>query len=592
MTPPDLRRRHVCVLSLDVVGYSRMMARDDMMAVAALREARTIVAAETRGNQGRLFGTAGDSFMIEFEEPVSAMACATHVQKAISFRNQGLVDAEQIWLRAGIAVGAAIDDEGNLFGDVVNIAARLQEACPTGSILVSGAVEEACAEHVVFRAAGELPLKNIPTPLKTFEVFDQGQPLGAARGDTSSEARRRAVPGLEGVAFLAVLPLRNTTGRDGLDFAARGFSEDLITTLSHTRRFPVIDRSSSFAFRSGASVVTAVGRDLGVQYVVEGEIGGAPEDLSVAMSVSETEFGRLIWSNRFPVEGADVMRALEAVTLQIVARLGGELERAEGARHRSRRESRIGTRGLIWRSRWHLDQLTRRDSHEALRLLHEARELDPHDPEVKIALAHWHWVDVWTQRRAPEEIMALKALALDALASEPADSRCHLLAGLADILLRNIPEALGAFEKAIHLNPSLALGHAEIGSCCIAMGRPEEAIGPLELCLRLNPHDYYVFYVYGELALAHCLLGEWEKALTCARRALHLRPSYWNARMSEVAALHHSGDTGGASDAAEALFARTPKFSRAFIEWLPFQHASAVDFFDSAITMARKRPPH
>jgi tetratricopeptide (TPR) repeat protein len=307
------------------------------------------------------------------------------------------------------------------------------------------------------------------------------------------------------------------------------------------------------------------------------------------MRVSETEFGRLIWSNRFPLEGADVLPALDAVALQIVATLGGELERAEGVRHRSRRESRIGTRGLIWRSRWHLDQLTRRDSQEALRLLHEARDSDPEDPEVKIALAHWHWVDVWTQRRSPHEITQLKELALDALGSEPSDSRCHLLAGLADILLKNIPEALSAFEQAISLNPSLALGYAEIGSCRIAMGEARQAVDPLELCLRLNPHDYYVFYVYGELAIAHCLLGEWDKALSCARRALHLRPSYWNARMSEVAALYHSGDVAGAADAAEALYVRTPKFSRAFIEWLPFQHSSAVDFFDSAITRARKR---
>src|SRR5690606_14533237 len=129
-------------------------------------------------------------------------------------------------------------------------------------------------------------------------------------------------------------------------------------------------------------------------------------------------------------------------------------------------------------------------------------------------------------------------LALDALNSDAEDSRCHLLVGLADILLKNIPEALASFEQAVRLNPSLALGYAEIGSCRIAMGKPREAIAPLELCLRLNPHDYYVFYVYGELAIAHCLLGEWEKALACARRALHLRPSYWNARMSEIAALH------------------------------------------------------
>jgi TolB-like protein len=401
--------------------------------------------------------------------------------------------------------------------------------------------------------------------------------------------RGQAVPGLEGVAFIAVLPLLNRTGDAALEAVARGFSADLINSLAHTRRFPVIDRSSSFAYRSGESEVSRIGRDLGVRYVIEGELHGAHDAEKIVVRASETDFGRVLWSENFDIDGAALASALEDVTLRIVATLGGELERAESLRHRSRRESRIGTRGLVWRSRWHLDQLTRHHSHEARRLLHEARDLDPADPEARIQLAHWHWVDVWTQRGSRADIALLKEMAEAALHSDPTDSRGHLLVGLADILLKNIAPALASFKEAVRLNPSLALGYAEIGSCQIALGEAREAIAPLELCLRLNPNDYYVFYVYGELAIAHCLLGEWDKALACARRALHLRPAYWNARMSEVAALLHSGDAAGAADAAEALFARTPKFSRAFIEWLPFQQAELVDFFDHAVTTARRR---
>ena len=560
-----------------------MMARDDMMAVAALRDARSIIVAEASRNGGRVFGTAGDSFMLEFADALSATRSAAAIQNNIFLRNQGLADAEQIWFRAGIALGSAIDDDGNLFGDVVNIAARLQEACPSGGVLAAGDVRASCGDQINFRAAGELALKNIPAPVQAFEVLDQGQPLGA----TAAQVRSRTVPGLEGMAFLAVLPLRNDTGDPALEAVARGFSEDLITTLSHTRRFPVIDRSSSFAHRSGASDMPAIGRDLGVRYVIEGELNGDRDSVTVALRANETDFGRLLWSDRFSVDGAGLLDTLEQATLRIVATLGGELERAEGLRHRSRRESRVGTRGLVWRSRWHLDQLTRRDSQEALRLLQEAHAFDPDDAEVRIQLAHWHWVDVWTQRRPASEIARLKAMAEEALASDPDDSRGHLLVGLADILLKNIPQALERFGEAVKLNPSLALAHAEIGSCRIAMGEAGRSIAPLELCLRLNPHDYYVFYVFGELAIAHCLLGEWDKALAHARRALHIRPSYWNARMSEVTALWHSGDRAGAVHAADVLFARTPKFSRAFIECLPFQDKAAVDFFDAAVSAAR-----
>src|SRR5262249_11546148 len=157
-------------------------------------------------------------------------------------------------------------------------------------------------------------------------------------------------------------------------------------------------------YRSGTSNFPAIGRDLGVRYVIDGELHGGRDRMTVVLRASETDFGRLLWSDRFTLDGAALLNALESATLRIVATLGGELERAEGLRHRSRRESRIGTRGLVWRSRWHLDQLTRQDSQEALRLLHEARDMDPDDPEVRIQLAHWHWVDVWTQRRSAEEI--------------------------------------------------------------------------------------------------------------------------------------------------------------------------------------------
>lgn len=579
------------MLSLDVVGYSRMMARDDMSAVAALHEARTLIAQEMRRTSGRLFGSAGDSFMLEFSSALSAVGCAAGIQKAIAIRNQGLPDMNQIWLRAGAAMGSAIDDDGNLFGDVVNIAARLQETCPSGGVLVSGDVRTACGDDLTFRAAGELVLKNIPTPIRTFELLDTGQLPGAIASGPGGSVRRRAIPGLESAAFLAVLPLRNDTGDAGLEPVARGFSEDLIITLSHTRRFPVIDRSSSFAFRSGVSAIPAIAQNLGVRYVVDGDLRGSRDRLEVVIRASEAEFGRLLWEEKFNAEGEALFAALDDIALRVVATLGGELERAEALRNRSRRESRIGARGLVWRSRWHLDQLTRRDSQEALRLLTEARELDPGDPEARIQLAHWHWIDVWTQRRPASDIQTLKDMASAALASDPADSRGHLLVGLADILLKDIQSALVHFNDAVALNPSLALAYAEIGSCRIALGEARSAIVPLELCLRLNPHDYYVFYVLGELAIAHCLLRDWDKALDYARRALRLRPSYWNARMSEATALLHAGDAAGAAHAAEMLFARAPRFSRAFIEWLPFQDKAIVDFFDDAINAARKLAP-
>jgi adenylate cyclase len=578
-----LRRRFACVLSLDVVGYSRMMARNDMVAVAALGDCRTVIEWESRNHGGRIFGTAGDGFMLELPDAVAAVRCAFAIQKRVFARNKGAGEDAHIWLRAGIASGSVIDDAGNLFGDVVNIAARLQETCPSGGILVSREVSESPANGIRFRRTGELRLKHIPTPIELFEPLENDQPLGVIADGIRVDLRQH-VPGLEGASVLAVLPLRNDTGDPSLEVVARGFSEDLILALSHTRQFPVVDRNSSFAYRSVDSDICTVGRKLGASYVLSGRLCAS----RVEIGLFDVEIGDKIWSDQFLAPSADLLTTLADMTVRVAARLGGTLDQAQGARFRARRESRIGTRGLVWRSRWHLDQLTRRDSQEALRLLLEARDSDPADAEVRIQIAHWHWIDAWTQRRSPDNLSELRRLAEEARTSDPLDSRGHLLVGLADILLKAIPQAQASFEEAIRLNPSLALGYAEIGSCRIAANAARESIPHLQLALRLNPHDYYVFYVLGELAIAHCMLGEWDKAIAYARQALHLRPAYWNARMSEITALVHSGELDAAAHAHDALVARTPAFSRNFVEWLPFQEKALVDFFWNALDAARK----
>ena len=245
-----LRRRPACVLSLDVVGYTRMMARNDMVAVVALGDCRAVIEGESRNHQGRIFGVAGDGFMLELPDDAASVRCAFAIQQRVFARNKGAGEEAHIWLRAGIAIGSVIDDAGNLFGDVVNVAARLQETCPSGGILVSREVSEAPASGIRFRRTGELRLKHLPAAVELFEPLEDDQPLGVIADGIRVDLRQH-VPGLEGVSVLAVLPLRNDTGDLSLESVARGFSEDLILALSHTRQFPVVDRNSSFAYRSG-----------------------------------------------------------------------------------------------------------------------------------------------------------------------------------------------------------------------------------------------------------------------------------------------------------------------------------------------------
>jgi len=271
-----------------------MMARDDMAAVQAVRRCRQIVEAHVLLFGGRLFGAAGDSFMVEFPDAEGATRCATAIQKDVLSRSSG---NQQLLLRGGIDAGSVIDDDGNLYGDAVNVAARLQEVCPPGGVLVSRVVHDALVIRASFRSAGELSLKNIATPVEIFEVMDGDHPLGASANDLAAIDVTRSVPGFEGAPVLAVLPLENRSDDAGQEHVCRGFSEDLIIALSRMRQFTVIDRSSTFTHVSYDPGAKALGRRLGARYLLEGALQMDEDRFGISMQLTDLESGRQVWSD-------------------------------------------------------------------------------------------------------------------------------------------------------------------------------------------------------------------------------------------------------------------------------------------------------
>ncbi|MEY2758838.1 MAG: hypothetical protein RIR33_2616 [Pseudomonadota bacterium] len=587
MEPEPLARRSACVLSVDVVGFSRMMARDDMASVVAIGACRRIVERHVLQSRGRVFGSAGDSFMAELPDPLAAVRCGIAIQKDLQSRNGSVEAPYQLTLRAGIDAGSVIDENGNLFGDVVNVAARLQEVCLPGGILVSRAIHDAVKNMIDLRPRGELSLKNIAVPVGMFEVMDGDQPFGSAVGEFGAINLSRVVPGMEGAPILAILPLDNRTGDSDQEPVCVGFSEDLITLVSRIRQFTVIDRNSTFSLRSGQPNIRATGRRLGARYLLEGRLQRSSEGYEVSMWLTDLETDRQVWGERYVPDWGDVLPSRTDIALRVSATLGGRIEQAEADRFRGRRESRVGVRGLLWRSRWHLDQLNRRDADEAFRLLTEAEQSDPSNPEVMIQLAHAAWIDAWSMRKPPDALARVLDKAIAARDADPEDGRGHLLVGVSQILLGRLDEALEHLSAAIRLNPSLAMAYAQRGSCFNLKGRFTEAIPELELALRLSPGDYYAFYVFGELAISHLMLGDWARTISLARKALAIRPAYWNARVSEIAALVNSGEMEQARHAYRALIDRTPNFERKFIDWLPYEANAVRAFLADAVEKAR-----
>ncbi len=369
---------------------------------------------------------------------------------------------------------------------------------------------------------------------------------------------------------LAILPFANLTADTAHDYLCEGLSEDLIDRLSRLRWLPVIARSSSFAFASDRVDLRIVGQKLGAKYVLEGRLKRASDGLSVAVSLSDATSGYSLWSHRVPLPPDRSQDALDPIVAELVGVLDAQIDYAEQVRARGNRQNRLEFNDLIWRGRWHLNRLTRTDSEMARRLFDQALELEPESPEAIIQQTFCMGWSLWARRGGDAEVAEMRQLAHRAIVADPDDGRGHMLAGIAEMWLRQPGRARTLFERAIALNPSLCQAHAELGCHYNLVGEPAKAIAPLRLAQRLSPNDVHSFFFIGELALSHWMLGQWADSVDHADQSLIRRPAYWYALVIKINALVGGGDLSAARRAYDELKTVTPDFTPQFIDWTPF----------------------
>jgi class 3 adenylate cyclase len=572
MSLQALQRRLVTIMSADAVGYSRLMAEDEEGTYDQFCRCRDVICAMVASHNGRVFGQAGDSLMAEFAIPSDAIHCAATVQRDLARINGELAADRQIPFRLGLNIGDVIVEHDRLYGDDVNIAARLQEKAPPGGVVVSSALL-AHVGHLVdfeFESLGDLTLKNIAHPVQGFLALLDGQrppvpPPAAARVDVS-----RPVPGFEGRPALAVVPFSSLAPTREYEYLAEGVACDLVTGLGRLRWFPVISESSSFAFRGRNRAARDVGRALGARYIVSGVVRVEGERVRIAAELADAESSTVVWRDHYDRRLAALIDVADRIVERIVSELDAEVDLAEQRRAYERPLGELGTWELIRRSLWHQARLTREDAREARRLLDEALARDPGSAEVNVQLAWWHFWDAWTQRRAKPEIALIGRHAEAALAIDPRDARAYMLAGISDLLQQQPVRCRGALHEAIRRNPSLAVAHASLGSAYLLAGEPAEAIEPLETAMRLSPQDLYLFHTMGELAVAYLMLDRPEKALVWSEQSLALRPGYWYPRVVAISAHGRLGNEAAARAALADLLAHCPRFNVDHVLWLPF----------------------
>ena len=556
MENAGVTRKLAVILAADVAGYSRLMAADEEGTLATLNAYREVIDELIGRHHGRIFTTAGDSVMAEFASAVEAVRCAAAIQQEIERRNAEVAEPRRMLFRVGVNLGDVMVGGDNLFGEGVNVAARLEGVAEPGGISISGAVHDQIRSKVGlgFDDLGERSLKNIGHPVRVFGVRREGLagPGPLSERPTTSARRPSVFPSI------AVLPFANFGGDPEQEYFADGITEDLITELSRFQEIRVIARNSVMAYKNSPVRVQEVGRDLGVRYVLEGSVRKAGARVRITAQLIDSATGHHLWAERFDRELADIFEVQDEVTSRIVATLAGKLAESERRRARSGQTENLEAYDCVLRGRELWERFTPEANREARRLYENAIELDPDYARAYASLA-WTYLVEHTERWAgPDDQPLERALeyARQGVRVNRASHSNHLALGQVCLSMGLHDEALEALETAIALNPNDADGYAFLARALSFGGQPEQGIDLIEKAQRLNPTAprWYAW----NLGMALYIARRYDDAVTAFRKGGPLGDvGYrWLA-----AAYGQLGREQEARAAAEAYLKLTPDFS-------------------------------
>ncbi len=376
MDKPYVERRLAAILAADMVGYSRMMEADESGTLGRLKTCRQdIVDPALVRNRGRIIKTTGDGLLVEFHSVVDAVKCAVEIQRAILDLDNAVPPEQQVRFRIGINLGDVIVEDGDIFGDGVNIAARLQELSEPGGVCVLGAVRDQIGDRldIGFVDLGERSVKNLVRPIRVFQIA-----LGTQDGGSTPPASRPDSGAVK--PSIVVLPFVNMSGDAEQEFFADGLTEDIITELSRFRDLFVISRNSSFVYKGKRVNVQEVARAFGVQFAVEGSVRKAGNRVRVTVQLIDAETDRHLWAERFDRDLADIFAIQDEITASIVATLPGRIEAAAHERVKRRPTGNMAAYEYVLAGKVLHHRSTPADNAEALALLDRAIALDPPTP--------------------------------------------------------------------------------------------------------------------------------------------------------------------------------------------------------------------
>ncbi len=561
-----MERRLAAILAADVVGYSRLMGEDEAGTLARLQAHReALIDPKIAEHHGRLVKLMGDGALVEFASVVDAVECAVEIQRAMAARHEGVPQDQRIVLRIGINIGDVIVEGEDIYGDGVNVAARLEGLAEPGGICISRAARDQIRDKLDFELEdlGEHEVKNIARPIRVFRVRTEAD-AGAAVGSTTPSGRRLGrwalaaafvIAAAAGAALwqfqprppaptpeavrqqaaavrvpdrpsIAVLPFTNMSGDPEQEYFSDGITEDIITDLSKVSGLFVVARHSSFTYKGKAVRVQDVGRDLGVRHVLEGSVRKSGGRVRITAQLIDAASGDHVWAERYDRDLTDIFAVQDEVTREIVSVLAVKLSADEEARIRGGARVDPDAYDMLLRGLARLRRYTRETNAEAREYFEKAIAIDPGYGRAYADIGYSLVIDVfegWAEDR--EEVLQRaagfieNAVRLDDTLPQTHFARSSLLRAR-----RQNDEALAATRRVLELDPNFAEGYAAMAITLNYLGRPEEGLEEIRKAMRRNPHN--TFFYYWVLGQSYFHLERYEEAAAQFERVLESNPQF------------------------------------------------------------------
>ncbi len=568
MTQGTFRRKLTAIFSTDAVGYSRLMGEDEDSTVRTLTTYRDIISSLIKDHNGRVVDSPGDNILAEFTSVVNALRCAYEVQQAINARNSELPENRRMHFRIGINLGDVIEEGDRIYGDSVNITARLEGLAEKGGICISGTAYDQVKNKLPFKYdyQGQQTVKNIKDPIRVYRVL------------VEKEVEKRIVEErseLPDKPSIAVLPFKNLSNDPGQEFFSDGFTEDMITTLAKIPRMFVIARESSFTFKGKSVRIQEVGRELGVRYVLEGSIQIFGDQIRVTVQLIDATTGYHLWAEKYDRELNDIFAMRDEITMKITKALQVKLTEGESANWGSETQS-VEAYIKVMQSIEHLRAFTPDDNILSRQKAKEALDLDPNYSSAMELFAWTLLMDgIFGTSKTPEQsIEQAFELAREVLDRGDSDAGAHFLLGYAYSRKGQFDKAVSELEIARNLFPNNAEINAGLGMVLNAADRPQEALHVLKKAIRLNPipPGWYV----DSLGDAYRLTGAYEKAIHEYKKAIRLQPDNMLSHLYLAVCYVELGRAKEAKDEASKVLEVNPKFSsKSFAEHIPIREEAS-----------------